>query len=77
MRTDSGRPSSSMRLSAWTPTLTSVASYPNRTGAEAADLLRRRMDDPDLPPRTVLLAPELHVRQSTVDPVARHEGGRL
>jgi len=59
------------------PTLTSVASYPNRTGAEAADLLRRRMDDPDLPPRTVLLAPELHVRQSTVDPVARHEGGRL
>src|SRR3954465_2978848 len=25
MRTDSGRPSSSMRLSAWTPTLTSVA----------------------------------------------------
>src|SRR4051812_20887442 len=44
MRTDSGRPSSSMRLSAWTPTLTSVArrrSVRHRMGALKAVQGRR------------------------------------
>jgi LacI family transcriptional regulator len=49
------------------PPLTSVATYPDRTGAEAAELLLRRIDDPSLPPRTVLLAPELQVRESTMN----------
>jgi LacI family transcriptional regulator len=47
------------------PPLTSVATHPDRTGAEAAELLLRRIEDPTLPPRTVLIAPELHVREST------------
>ena len=47
------------------PPLTSVATYPDRTGVDAAELLLRRIDDPTLPPRTVLLTPELHVREST------------
>lgn len=47
------------------PSLTSVATYPDRTGADAAELLLRRIEDPTLPPRTVLLTPQLHVREST------------
>jgi LacI family transcriptional regulator len=55
------------------PPLTSVATHPERVGAEAADLLLRRINDPALPPRTVLLAPELHERESTLH--ARFENG--
>jgi LacI family transcriptional regulator len=47
------------------PPLTSVATHPDRTGTEAAEFLLRRIEDPSLPPRTVLLSPELHVREST------------
>lgn len=47
------------------PSLTTVATLPDQTGAEAAELLLRRIEEPDLPPRTVLLTPELKVRGST------------
>ncbi|WP_328665484.1 LacI family transcriptional regulator [Streptomyces sp. NBC_00322] len=52
------------------PSLTTVATHPDQTGAEAAELLLRRIEEPDLPPRTVLLTPELKVREST-----RSQGG--
>lgn len=55
-----------------------VATYPDRTGADAAELLLRRIDDHALPPRTVLLTSELHVRESTMNFHAiRKQAGRL
>src|SRR6266540_635385 len=45
------------------PPLTSVSTYPDRTGAQAAELLLRRIEDPTRPAQTVLLKPELHVRE--------------
>ncbi|MFE0508444.1 LacI family DNA-binding transcriptional regulator [Streptomyces sp. NPDC058964] len=47
------------------PSLTTVATHPDQTGTEAAELLLRRIEEPDVPPRTVLLTPELKVRDST------------
>ncbi len=47
------------------PSLTSVATHPDRTGVEAAEILLHRIADPAGPPRTILLAPELKVREST------------
>lgn len=47
------------------PPLTSVATYPNRAGQEAARLLKERIAQPDLAPRRVLLSPRLSVREST------------
>jgi LacI family transcriptional regulator len=49
------------------PPLTSVSTYPERTGAQAAELLLRRIEDPTRPAQTVLLKPELHVRESTAN----------
>ncbi len=48
------------------PPLTSVSTYPDRTGTQAAELLMRRIDDPTLPVHNVLLTPELHARESTL-----------
>jgi LacI family transcriptional regulator len=47
------------------PPLTSVATYPERVGEEAARLLRERVEEPDLAPRRVLLTPRLSVRESS------------
>jgi LacI family transcriptional regulator len=47
------------------PPLTSVATYPELTGVEAARLLLERLEAPGEPPRRVLLKPRLHVRAST------------
>jgi LacI family transcriptional regulator len=47
------------------PPLTSVATYPERVGEEAARLLRERVEEPDLAPRRVLLSPRLSVRDSS------------
>jgi LacI family transcriptional regulator len=47
------------------PPLTSVATYPERVGAEAARLLKERIEDPELATRRVLLSPRLSVREST------------
>jgi LacI family transcriptional regulator len=47
------------------PPLTSVATYPERVGAEAARLLTERLDSPALAPRDVLLSPQLAVRASS------------
>ncbi|MDA0168411.1 LacI family transcriptional regulator [Solirubrobacter taibaiensis] len=47
------------------PALTSVATYPERVGAEAARLLIERIDAPDLEARRVILAPTLSVRASS------------
>jgi LacI family transcriptional regulator len=46
------------------PPLTSVATFPERVGAEAARLLRDRLDVPDAAPRRVVLSPRLSVRAS-------------
>jgi LacI family transcriptional regulator len=48
------------------PPLTSVATYPDRIGTEAAGLLLERIADPDLEPRKILLKPELTVRESSL-----------
>jgi LacI family transcriptional regulator len=47
------------------PALTSVATYPERVGAEAARLLLERIALPDLAPRAVILEPRLSARAST------------
>ena len=47
------------------PGLTSVATYPERVGAEAARLLLERIGAPELAPRRVVLTPRLSVRAST------------
>jgi LacI family transcriptional regulator len=49
------------------PPLTSVSTHPGRTGTLAAELLLRRLEDPGHPSETVLLKPELHVRESTAN----------
>jgi LacI family transcriptional regulator len=47
------------------PPLTSVATYPDLAGTEAARLLLERFEEPQAKPRRVLLKPRLHVRAST------------
>jgi LacI family transcriptional regulator len=47
------------------PPLTSVATHPERVGAEAARLLLERITTPDVAPRRVLLSPRLSVRASS------------
>ena len=47
------------------PALTSVATYPERVGAEAARLLIERLDTPDAASERILLSPRLSVRAST------------
>jgi len=47
------------------PGLTSVATHPERVGAEAARLLLERIGAPDLPARKVILPPSLSVRASS------------
>jgi LacI family transcriptional regulator len=47
------------------PPLTSVATFPGETGALAARLLLARMADPQRPSESSIIAPRLHVREST------------
>jgi LacI family transcriptional regulator len=47
------------------PALTSVATFPERVGAEASRLLLERIDAPELEPRKVILKPSLSVRASS------------
>jgi LacI family transcriptional regulator len=47
------------------PALTSVATFPERVGAEASRLLLERIDVPDLAPREVVLEPRLSIRESS------------
>lgn len=57
------------------PPLTSVATHPERVGAEAARLLLERIDAPDGAARHVLLSPRLSVRaSSTTRRVSTHPG---
>lgn len=48
------------------PPLTSVAMYPARIGAEAARLLSRRLEDPDVAVTRFIQEPSLAVRQSAL-----------
>jgi LacI family transcriptional regulator, galactose operon repressor len=57
------------------PPLTSVATHPERVGAEAARLLLERIDAPDVAPRRVLLSPRLSVRASSTTRLARTGSG--
>jgi LacI family transcriptional regulator len=47
------------------PPLTSVATFPGETGALAARLLLARMADPQRPSESSIIAPRLHIREST------------
>jgi LacI family transcriptional regulator len=47
------------------PPLTSVATFPERIGDEAAQLLLGRIEQPDREVRTFIVPPQLEVRQST------------
>lgn len=47
------------------PALTTVATFPERIGVEAARLLIARMEDPQADYRRTILSPELRVRAST------------
>lgn len=47
------------------PRLTSVATFPEAIGEGAAKLLLDRLDKPDLAPRKLVNAPQLHIRQSS------------
>jgi LacI family transcriptional regulator len=49
------------------PPLTSVATFPSETGARAARLLLARIEDPQRPSETVILAPRLSIRESTAN----------
>jgi LacI family transcriptional regulator len=48
------------------PALTSVATYPERVGAEASRLLIERIASPELASRQVVLTPRLSVRDSSI-----------
>ena len=48
----------------WWPALTTVALAPQQIGAQAAQLLLERIAAPDAPPRRLVIAPALVVRQS-------------
>ena len=50
----------------WYPALTTVRNNHAEMGRRAAELLIERIERPDLPPRRVLIRPELIVRASTV-----------
>lgn len=50
----------------WQPALTTVAIDPYRIGAEAAQLLLERIENPDATPRRVVLTPRLVVRETCV-----------
>jgi len=47
------------------PRLTSVATFPEAIGEGAAKLLLDRLAQPDLAPRKLVNAPQLHIRQSS------------
>lgn len=47
------------------PKLTSVSTFPEAIGEGAATLLLDRLAHPDLPPRKLVKATKLHIRQST------------
>jgi LacI family transcriptional regulator len=47
------------------PPLTSVATFPADIGAQAARLLLARIDDPQRPCESAIIAPQLKIREST------------
>ena len=53
------------------PALTTVAIEPRRIGAEAANLLLRRVKSPEGAPETIIMPPKLVVRESCGGPTAR------
>ncbi len=58
------------------PRLTSVATFPVAIGEGAARLLLDRLAQPDLAPRKLVKAPQLHVRQSSAH-WNKGDGGRV
>jgi LacI family transcriptional regulator len=48
----------------WRPALTTVSIQPRQIGSSAAHLLLERIANPDGPPRQIILAPNLVIRQS-------------
>jgi LacI family transcriptional regulator len=56
------------------PPLTSVATFPEQVGNEAARLLMEQLGAPDAPPQRILLSPRLSVRASTTTNRQRDRG---
>lgn len=52
----------------FTPKLTTVASYIRLLGEHAARMLQKRIEGSDAPPQTVIIQPELIIRDSCSDP---------
>lgn len=46
------------------PKLTTVSSFPRMLGLHAARVLQERVNNPDMPPQTVILQPSLIIRES-------------
>ena len=49
----------------WTPRITTTTSLPYETGVQAAKLVLKRIENREESPRTILMIPELIIRQST------------
>ena len=52
----------------WTPALTTIRQPQYEMGIKAATLLYERMENPNLPPRQVIIQPQLILRESTARP---------
>jgi LacI family transcriptional regulator len=57
----------------FSPKLTTVSSYIRLLGEHAARLLHARIDGADAPPQSVIVQPELIVRDSCSDPAKKNE----
>ena len=56
--------------SLWQPSLTTVATDPSAMGALAADIMLKRIAEPDMPVQQVIMPSRLIARDSTAAPVA-------
>ncbi len=54
----------------WVPALTTVNNQHIEMGRLAAEMMVRRISEPDLPPRRIVLEPRLVVRETTAPPRA-------
>lgn len=62
--------------SQWFPALTTIHNRQDEMGRSAAELLIRRIEDPDAPPRRIVLEPTLIVRASTL-PLAQQRANGI
>jgi LacI family transcriptional regulator len=58
----------------WQPALTTMAVNAREIGKNAASLIERRIIEPDAPPQSILLPPQLVVRESSRPPTTARKG---